>query len=291
MRANFAVLSVSIFAGAVICSAQTAPEQAPIVGQAPYSTVYCSGFVRDNKVSEETRIVSAEQSSYKIIFSQGDLVHINQGEDKGVRVGDRFMVVRPDVDPAKSEWFKGQFRIMSAMGLLYRDLGQLKVVNVQQKMSVAQVLFSCTFMQRGDIVRPFEERAIPPIRDASTFDHFAPVSNKPVGMVVSAVDYAQSPAKGSTMYVNLGAAQGLKIGDYVRIFRHQGALNETAPVSKNYQYEVYGFGSSPTRYDWKDLPREILGEGVVLNASRNAATVMLTFSSSEIYTGDNVEVE
>jgi len=291
MRANFAVLSLSIFAGVVVCSAQTVPEPAAIVGQAPYSSVYCSGFVRDNKVSEETRIVSAEQSDYKIIFSQGDLVHINLGEDKGVRVGDRFMVVRQDVDPAKSEWFKGQFKIMSSMGTLYRDLGQLKVVNVQPKISVAQVSFSCTIMQRGDIVRPYEERAIPPIKDGSTFDHFAPVSGKPVGMVVSAVDYAQSPAKGSTMYVNLGAAQGIKIGDYVRIFRHQGALDETAPVSKNYQYEVYGFGSSPTRYDWKDLPREVVGEGVVLNASRNAATVMLTFSSSEIYTGDNVELE
>ena len=229
--------------------------------------------------------------SYKIVFSQGDLVIVNQGEDKGVRVGDRFMVVRPDVDPAKSEWFKGQFKIMNAMGLLYRDLGQLKVVNVQPKMSVAQVSFSCDSMQRGDIVRPFEERALPPVRDAAAFDHFAPVSNKPVGMIVAAREYAQSPAKGSTIYVNLGAAQGIKIGDYVRVFRHQGALNETAPVSRNYQYEVYGFGSSPTRYEWKDLPREVLGEGVVLNASRNAATVLLTFSSAEIYTGDNIEIE
>jgi hypothetical protein len=291
MRVNFAGLCLSIFAGAVVCSAQTATEPAPIVGQASYSSVYCSGFVRDNKVSEETRIVSTEQSSYKIVFTQRDNVIINQGEDKGVRVGDRFMVVRPDVDPAKSEWFKGQFRIMSSMGLLYRDLGQLKVINVQPKTSIAQVSFSCDYMQRGDIVRPFEERAIPPVRDASSFDHFAPVSGKPVGMVVSAVDYAQAPAKGSTMYVNLGAAQGLKIGDYVRVFRHQGALNETAPVSRNYQYEVYGFGSSPTRYDWKDLPREVLGEGVVLNASRNASTVLLTFTSADVYSGDNVEIE
>ena len=98
MRAKFAVLSLSIFAGAVVCSGQTAPDMAPIVGQAPYSGVYCSGFIRDNKVSEETRIVSTEQSSYKIVFSQGDLVIVNQGEDKGVRVGDRFMVVRPDVE-------------------------------------------------------------------------------------------------------------------------------------------------------------------------------------------------
>src|SRR5256885_11684580 len=109
MRANLAALWLSLFAGAAVCSAQSAPDGPAIVGQAAYSSVYCSGFIRDNKVPEDARIVSAEQSSYKIVFAQGEYVHINQGEDKGVRVGDRFMVVRPDADPAKSEWFKGQF--------------------------------------------------------------------------------------------------------------------------------------------------------------------------------------
>lgn len=291
MRANFAALCLSLFAGAMVCSAQTAPDGAAPIGQAGYSSVYCSGFLKDTKVSEETQIVSAEQSSYKIVFTRGDYVHINQGEDKGIRVGDRFMVVRPDADPAKSEWFKGQFRIMNAMGLLYRDLGQLRVVNVQPKISIAEITFNCGYMQRGDLVRPYEERSAPPLKDESTFDHFAPVSGKPVGMVVASMDHGQSPGKGSTMYVNLGAAQGLKIGDYLRIFRYQGKVNETAPVTKNYQNESYGFGSSPTHYDWKDLPREILGEGVVLNASRNASTVMVTVSSAEIYTGDEVEIE
>jgi hypothetical protein len=52
-----------------------------------------------------------------------------------------------------------------------------------------------------------------------------------------------------------------------------------------------GFGSTPVRYGAKDLPREVLGEGIVLNASRNAATVLVTFSSVEVFTGDSVEIE
>jgi hypothetical protein len=35
----------------------------------------------------------------------------------------------------------------------------------------------------------------------------------------------------------------------------------------------------------------VLGEGIVLNASRNAATVFLTFSSADIFPGDNAEIE
>ena len=93
------------------------------------------------------------------------------------------------------------------------------------------------------------------------------------------------------MYVNLGAAQGVKVGDYMRLFRYQGRYLEMVPHTKGYAYQVYGFGSSPTRYEWRDLPREVLGEGIVLNASRNAATVFVTYSSSEIFPGDNVEIE
>ncbi len=54
---------------------------------------------------------------------------------------------------------------------------------------------------------------------------------------------------------------------------------------------TYGFGSAPERYSWNDLPREILGEGIVLSVTKNSSTVLITYSSSTIYSGDYVEVE
>jgi hypothetical protein len=54
---------------------------------------------------------------------------------------------------------------------------------------------------------------------------------------------------------------------------------------------MYGFGSAPGRYAWNDLPREVLGEGIVVNVSRNSSTVMITFNSVEVYAGDYVEIE
>jgi flagellar assembly FlgT-like protein len=293
MRAKIAALCLTLGAGAAVCSAQTAPETAAAAGpagQPGYSKVYCSGFLKDTKVPDEARIVSGEQIGYKIYFDQGERVYLNQGSNKGVRVGDRFLVVRPVHDVA-GEWFRGQERLSRAMGALYADLGQVKVVNVQPKTSIAEVIYSCDPMQRGDIVRPFEERPVPPYKEIGVFDHFAPVSGKPVGMMVSSVDFQQGEGQGSTVYVNLGAAQGVKVGDYLRFFRHQGKLDEYAPQTRGYQYELYGYGSSPTRYGWGDLPREVLGEGIVLNASRNGSTVLITFSSADIYTGDNAEIE
>jgi len=291
MRASLAVLGFSVFLGAALCLAQNAPQGASGVVQPGYSPVNCAGFITDQRVSDEMRLVSGEQSAYKLTFAQGDYVHINRGQDKGVRVGDRFAVMRPERDPLEVPWFKWQEKLLKAMGTKYVDAGQLRVVNVQPKVSIAEVIFSCSYMQRGDIVRPYVDRPAPPFKDAGTFDHFAPVSGKPVGMVVAGRDYAQTYGSGSTVYVNLGAAQNVKVGDYFRVFRYQGSLAETAPQTRGYSTEIYGFGSSPVRYTWKDLPRELLGEGIVLNVSRNAATVFLTFTSSEIVAGDYTELE
>src|SRR5260370_23304159 len=166
------------------------------------------------------------------------------------------------------------------MGTSYMDLGQIRVVNVLPNVSVGQVSFSCGFMQRGDILEPYQDRPAPPFKDPAPFDHFAPISGKQVGMVVAGKDYGQTYGKLSAIYVNLGTNQGVKLGDYFRIFRYQGSTAETVPQTKDYQFMMYGFGSAPQRYSWNDLPREILGEGIVCKLSRNSSTVMITFSSS-----------
>jgi hypothetical protein len=291
MRARIAVLSLSVFLGGAVSSAQNAPQAAPAVPQVDFSTVNCSGFVSQQRVPEELWIVSGEQSNYKITFANNDYVYISRGQDKGVRVGDRFSVVRPDWDSTDVPWFKWQTKLLKAMGQLYRDAGQIQVVNVQPKVSVAQVIFSCGYMQRGDILLPYQERPAPPIKDPAAFDHFAPPTGKPVAMVVAGKDYGQVFGKLSAVYVNLGANQGVKVGDYFRIFRYQGSLAEIVPQNKGYQYSMYGFGSSPARYEWNDLPREVIGEGVVINVNRNSSTMVITVSSIEVYAGDYVEIE
>lgn len=293
MRAKLAAISVCVVLSAAVCSvpaAPPAPAQVTIV-QPGYSSVNCSGFVSDQKFHDELHLISGEQSNYKITFARGDYVYINRGQDKGVRVGDRFSVVRPHSDPIRVPWFKWQEKLMHAMGTAYRDAGQLRVINVQPKVSIAEVVFSCSYMERGDIVLPYVDRPAPPFKDPSTFDHFAPVSGKPVAMVVAGVDWAQAFGQNSTAYVNLGSDKGVKVGDYFRIFRYEGSMAESVPQTKGFQYEMYGFGSAPQRYSWNDLPREILGEGIVLNVSRNSSTMLITFSSSEIYAGDYIEIE
>ncbi len=302
MRAKIAALLAAVCLAAAVWTAQGAPQNAPpMIVQPDYSTVNCAGFVSDQKVSSEFQLISGEQSNYKVTFARGDYVYIDRGQDKGIRVGDRFFVVRPNannvgihVEWLKTndvQWFKWQEKLMNVMGTPYTDAGQLRVVNVQPKVSIAEINFSCGYMQRGDIVLRYQDRPIPPFKPAGVFDHFAPVSGRPVAMVVSGKDAANVYGQNSTVYVNLGSSQGVKVGDYFRIFRYQGSHAETVPQTKGYQYEMYGFGSAPARYEWNDLPREVLGEGIVLSVSHNSSAMMITYSSSQVYAGDYVEIE
>jgi hypothetical protein len=295
MRAKFAGLCVSLVFGAGVAMAQEGPVQSTEAAGAtdhPWnSSVYCSGFYTSEKIPDDLRLVTGEQSEYKITFAARDTVYLSKGSGQGVKEGDRFSVVRAEQDPLRVQWFKWQYKLASAMGDYYRDLGQLVVIKSFPNTAVAKVSFSCEYMQRGDIVRPYSERPSGPFKDSSAFDSLAQVSGKPVAMVVEGLHNAQMTGRWDTVYVNLGTAKGVKVGDYFRIFRYQGTRSETIPREKNYQDRLYGFGSNPQRYSWNDLPREVLGEGIVLNVSQNASTVLITTSRNEIYAGDYVELE
>ena len=47
--------------------------------------------------------------------------------------------------PIDVQWFKWQDKLMKAMGTFYKDVGQLKVVNVQPNVSTAEVTFVCDY--------------------------------------------------------------------------------------------------------------------------------------------------
>ena len=118
MRARIAVLSLSVFLGAAVSSAQNASPGCPAAAT-DYSSVNCSGFVSgpESARRDPDRLRRAIKLQ-DYLWSRGDNVHINRGQDKGVRVGDRFSVMRPEEDPNRVPWFKWQSKLLQAMGTL-----------------------------------------------------------------------------------------------------------------------------------------------------------------------------
>jgi len=284
MRAKIGTLGLLLFLGAGLAAAQA--RQATV----SYADVYCSGVYSGEAMPRDLYLISGHESEAKTTFSQGDLVFLNRGSSGGVKVGDEFLVSRPEKDSGSVSWFTWQWKLKQAMGTLWKDVGRLKVVHVESNTSTAEVIFTCDMMQRGDYVRPFAQRAMPAIQPGPV-DKFAPSSGKSTGMVVVAQYWHQLLGTFDIFYLNLGSAQNVKEGDTVRIFRHPGTRHDMAYKPYGTAYMIYGFGSTPMRYTWKDLPREILGEGVVLRTSENSATVLITKTLREIYLGDYVEIK
>jgi len=291
-----------VFAGLIVALAGTIASAQDKPQVPSPNDLYCSGTVTTESVPRDTFIITGEESNYRLVFNEGDSVYINKGSAQGVKVGDEFSAIREVKDPGGIEWTKWQNAILSKMGSVWEDEARVRVTSVRENTSIATVEHSCDWVQRGDILLPFAERPAPPLKSSEGFDRFAPANGKPLAMVITGKSFQQAAGNEDIIYVNLGGGQGVKVGDYFRIFRYTGTQHETVFQMPRYAFDqddqlavppmpIYGFGSVSMKYNWSNVPREDIGEGIVLRTGPNSSTVMITFSLREIYPGDYVEVE
>ena len=287
---GYRILKMGLMVGmSVLLGASITPAQQAVPPLTEWD-IYCSGLASTQAPPQDTYIISGENASYMITYFKGRDVFINRGAAQGVQVGSEFEVIRPVLDPLKSKWFSWQPQLLRAMGTMYADIGRVRVVSVQAKTSVAEVELSCDMMQRGDLVRPFAARPVPAFHDVK-FDPLISPTGKGRAMVVSGKGYTNAVSAGDIVYVTLGSAQGVQTGNYFRMFRYQAARNETVYQVPRMAYQVYGLGSTPVPYDWNSLPREVVGEGIVLRTGPNSSTVMVTTAREVVMAGDYVEIE
>lgn len=292
MLGKFVISGLLLSLSSVIVSAQnvtTVPDE---------KDLYCAGTVTSEAVPRDTVLITGEESDNKIVFNIGDSVYINKGSSQGVKVGDQFSVIRPAEMTLHADWAKWQSSILKKMGTVWDDEGRLVVTAVRPNVSIARISHGCDALQRGDIVLPFMERPAPPLRVDKNFDRFAPLNGKPLAMVITAKNFLAEAGPADIVYVNLGSVQGVKVGDYFNIFQYTGTQNEVAFQTPDYAFDVdgdlgptVGFGKAPKQYNWNNVPRVIVGEGLVLRTGPNSSTVLVTVSNRAIFAGDYVELE
>jgi hypothetical protein len=270
----------------VAATAQPAPPNTP-----SFAERYCSGILTRVAPPTGAWVISGEEARTKATFTEGDYVYINLGAKHGAMAGQRFLVVRPVADPDPVSWFRGQKGIVAGLGTDWADVGQVRIVVAQPEFSIAQVENSCTEVERGDHLVPFAARPDPALKSEDHFDRFAPSSGGPTGVLAAGKGFHAMAGAGDIVYVNLGARQGVKPGDYLRIFRYQDGSHALVYQTRGMAENVYGFGHSPVKYPAKQLPREILGEAVVLRVSPTSSTALITYSLREIMMGSYAELE
>jgi hypothetical protein len=245
-------------------------------------------MITNQEIPADTYVISGPEADPETIYVLGQYVYINKGSADGVKIGDEFMVLRQDYDYLHMQVFDQEHALAREMGTQWLDVGRLHVVVVQPKVSIAQISYSCTWMQRGDTVRPAVDYPAPPFKPLKDVDRFAPPSGKSTGRVVRTKNYVAVNERGRVVYVNLTDA---KPGDYIRFYRQPATKNNSIYQLGGMSDHVYGFGQTPVHWAPGDLPREILGEGVVLRSTPTSASVLIFNSLIEIYLGDLVEIE
>jgi len=266
--------------------AQDAP--APRVYGATQADALCAGMMTKDAVPYDTYIISGEEADPQTIYSKGQYVYVNRGAADGVKVDDEYMVMRPEKDFLHMQFYTDEHKLANALGTMWSDLGRVRVVVVHPKVSIARISYSCGYIQRGDYVRPAVAYPTPEFRSLKDFDRFAPPSGKGEGRVVRAKEYRAAEERGAIVYVNM---TGVKVGDYIRFFRPTGVRNDAIYQLGGMSDHVFGFGRTPTQWKPGDLPREVLGEGVVMRVTSNSASVLVYNSLREIFIGDWVELE
>lgn len=255
---------------------------APVTENAPQplgfeSDLYCFGYLGGLSESFQAQVRSAENIAEQTDFVTDDLLYVDGGVNKGLKIGDEFWLVTPEQEVFHPVTGR-------SMGRFYQYRGRAVVHSVEARAGVVRVTNSCTDIPMGVYLKPFEAVPIPLARKSLPAVIGDPPSGKPRGRIVFSQDGVVALGTGSVVIVDLGAASGVAAGDFVTVYRY--AWGEE-------------FGVRPIGSYWINLPppagvsvpRTYLGEGAVLSVGDRWSVVRLTDSFRLVGVGDEIELK
>lgn len=256
--------------------------------------VYCAGFVADKPPLQDLFIVAGKEGGLQQIFSERDTVYLSRGTGYIVNPGGEYILMRHIFDPTRLEMFEGQKQMLKELGEVWAEVGRLKVNIIHEHVVTATITHACMEIQAGDVAVPLNLRP-KPAAPVGTFDAFAPSTGKNEGIIAVGKEFSATVGAGDVVYVNIGVPQGVEVGQLYRVFR----TYETAAKDPNRKYlESTPQKLSGMRQSYKltpeekaAMPRDIIGEMVILSVNGKSATALITMSSSEIFPGDSVELK
>ncbi len=321
MKAN-KILSAGVLSSLLVCGAAVfgqnqstvvvnQPAEVPTVARG--NNLYCAGYIQNQPVNSNIEIVGGEQEQEQRVYSDRNLIYINAGAEQGIKESDRFVVTRP------RGGFRSPFSDKGKLGIFTQEVGIVRVITVKPKVSVVQVENACETILLGDLLVPFAVRTAPDAVERPAFDRFRDPSSKATGRIVLARDGRETVSRDQIVYLDLGAEDNVKSGDYLTIFRPLG----DGSITKRNQTETakptdYGFESKDFRGGKfsNQAPRQkgvnanggivttpnaksrrpnglrkIVGEVVIINVQQRTATAVITRTAQEIHTGDYVELQ
>jgi hypothetical protein len=236
-----------------------APVEAPsrttpaMIQIADEHDLYCSGWIDTEHQPSLLKISGAELE--KIMQAHNDIVYLNQGRTQGIQAGADYVVVRPNhkvVHPATKE----------TVGTFTQRMGHVRVLCAQENTATAVVVSACEDIRPGDELLPWKELQSPMMDHVPPVDRCSEPSGLAQGWVIDGgPDQLVAVGGGNLVSTDLGPEDGIRPGSLLTLYRDNG-----------------------------DLPRIVLGQGVVLSVESTTSTVKVLHSRVEVRRGDRAEV-
>jgi hypothetical protein len=264
--------------------------------------LYCAGFLSKQRLPDSSFVAGGLQTPTTAKFADGDMIYLS---GKDFQVGQQYRIIRELRDVNEFEEFTGQHALLKAAGKPYGEIALVRVIDTRHKMAIARVSFSCDSVNPGDVVAPFEEKALIPFHPPLRFDRFIPPTGKLSGRILESKDFDGEVGSGAKVYINVGSNQGVKVGDYFRAVRFYTAdlrdpvdsLSFKAAIAEDTQAKQpsidpkFGTKNNGVTIHVADMPRRSVGELVIIGTTPTTATGMVVFAMEDIHLGDGVEMD
>ncbi len=263
--------------------------------------LYCAGFVSKPIQSKHQYVAGGLESPFTTRFATGEAVYLTGKYE----AGQQYSIVRESLDPNRYELFKGQWSALKAAGQPYEEVGRVRIVDARAKMAIAKVEFSCDTIVPGDYAVPFVEKPAAAFHSPMRFDRFAPSNGQLTGRIILGKDFDSELGTGGKVYLNVGANQGLKLGDFVRATRTYEVSAKDPVDSLSFAAQVqeptqarqtvidpsFLDKSSGPVVHVSEMPRRAVGEILIIGVTPATATGMIVFALEPVHIGDRVELD
>jgi hypothetical protein len=196
------------------------------------------------------RVTGSQDSDVHRLFGPGDLITINAGAENGIDVGQQYYTRR------------ALPREKRAIGrdnpAIIRTSGWIRIYAVDERMSLATVVYPCDSIELNDYLEPF----VPPAVPAASSDRPKPQRGN-YGRVMVGNDNRRSFGLGDYFVVDRGSDHG---------------------VTPGAQFVVYRDNLTPGNFLFE------LGEAVAVDVRPDSSTLQVTLSRDGFLVGDYVAI-
>lgn len=176
------------------------------------SDLYCSFYALD-KEKPELKIIGAEREYERDMFSDEDIVYLNQGRAQGMKKGQVFMVIE----------IKNQ---VPGVGLLAFRRGKVRIQDLDDSKATARIENSCGWVMEGYYLVPFTPKEGMIGKDLG-YDIPPFETDGAKGEIIYLDTDFNQIGSGHLALINIGQQQGITIGQQLILYR---TVEKDAPI-------------------------------------------------------------